>query len=474
MLTIPENLDLQRLFLEREFIDVPNGDRSTDVRRWRGKELYEHYKKEGVLEKMYLLVSDIQSESLERGDKHGFVSMSLKLLQQRMSKRLPSKLLNILSELAVIESKNHLKLGEEQGRCRVYRVNEVYRLANWIPYKASSEFLGIDTYTRRLLFDPQKPEYKFLLKSLDNCRFNFGEAASIISQFRAKSYEFSSYNHQKKLKQLESSVVKIQNNDHRFKVIKVCGRIQTTHANMSKMIRGCLTDNRGYKLDSIDFSSSHAHQLVYLFKHMCATIYDDQSLMRYKAFIPDSVKLEHRLWLQETDQILMRCFKGGLYEWIAKEYKRDHGYTINARHKSGKTEREVAKYIWNVCFLNGGYKNWSKAKWIKSKFPAISVWIETFNSTAKKSGKRMNLAIHLMTNESKLLNDYIFRRIARELSKSNIVIIGLYDGCLVDRKHYNKVFKIFQEEWLRFFGWKACIKGKRFLKKHDVKFALAA
>lgn len=185
---------------------------------------------------------------------------------------------------------------------------------------------------------------------------------------------------------------------------------------LKKELRSFILDTDDHTLLIIDFSASHLFHLIKL-------IQDSSPSPALAA---------------EVEELRTIAVSSGIYEHVQKKYYNENGKEIT---------RDQAKDIFIPYFLYGKYKKSKTSIWVKSLFPQVSKFIDSWN--------RRTLNIEIQKKESYLLNRVIFNRIAVELPDS--ICYGMFDGVLVEENYFDQVFNIILEESTNYFGYEVPI-----------------
>lgn len=192
-------------------------------------------------------------------------------------------------------------------------------------------------------------------------------------------------------------------------------KVFTPFTNMSKTYRKYMVCKEGLTMLSIDFKTSH------LF-HLLKIIIDSNP--------------SNDLLLKEVNMVKDLASKGDIYQYVANEFEKKFNKPI---------DREEAKDLFITRFLYGMYPKQKLSIWIKSLFPLITEFVTSY--------QRKTISRLVQQSESRLLNNFIFKRIANELDDNQITCFGLFDSITVDQNHFDQVFDIMMEESTGYFGY---------------------
>ena len=138
-----------------------------------------------------------------------------------------------------------------------------------------------------------------------------------------------------------------------------------------------------------------------------------------------------------TDKVL----DGSLYEYIAEEIKRTHGYIISNR-------KEIKKMIFTVFFSANQFFHQREA-WPKEMFSDLYPTVYDVFKSIKRPGQA-NLAILLQRMESKLMLDYVAKRISKECP--SMPMFTIHDSIVCPFGEQGYVARVIQEEALKCIG----------------------
>lgn len=306
-----------------------------------------------------------------------------------------------------------------------------------------------DRYGYKLIDYPYVviPHYKYQRDTLNKIVLDSPGANLYLLNLTSYDPDYTAKKYNKALKQLD----RIKQKEFYFKTKNASNRIFHNFNNIKKELRYYFKDANGNTMHELDFSASHV-------AHLIKAVLDD--------FRDDKVnaQINKECLISEANAFRGMVESGDVYTIIGNKYFNDHrrditkNYNRSRKYKDRKDGRSIVKELVLVKWLNGyGKGRGNDIKWLRSKYPNITAFIDSINADDRRS-----LSRRLQTSESYLLHDIIVGRISKECSDS--IMYTVHDSVIVEPKYANEVYSIMCEEVSKYFPFTAQVTNKGEIK----------
>ncbi|GHM98869.1 hypothetical protein WSM22_03590 [Cytophagales bacterium WSM2-2] len=431
--TIPRNLDLEKLILSQDTIELTkrttvDGKRVFKPVLVKTKSLLKH------LPYCYYLINLIIKKNQQHKNGDGYVRLRKELIDKVIPNNTRILITNLLKHINVILVDDCYVITDYS---KSYRITDAYPLDDLITIDIVSTIKGrqviepllsinnrdtgtgscgyVSSFLKRVNIVEKGVKKVMDEKTQDLINKHIEYRFQQDQVYGSINLDYDDIIDDGLLNELSPLIEKINsgNTDLTINVNNKVNRVFSPITSLKKDYRKYLRCRNGYSLMAIDFKTSH---LFHLLKMIVDCGANNEALLTE---------------VERVKQLAM----DDIYSLVADEYRKAFQKQLT---------REEAKELFITRFLYGMYPNRKLSAWVKSLFPLISKFVD-------ESGRRQ-LSIELQRSESHLLNNRIMKRIALELD-SSITVFGVFDSVLIDEGHFDPVFNIMVEESEKYFGY---------------------
>lgn len=416
---IPANLDIEKLLLD----NLP---------------MFKNYRDNFI--HILHLITEIPARNKALYDEDGWVPINAKILQKRI--RNYKLYLDYFVRYDVLERNNQYIPGQKS---RKYRFTLKYRtICKTVEIDKYTLIKNISSRKERQKFSKEK-NYPYLSKYFNgDLSIDFDAASEYLFQRYKNDCKKGVKNPALKYNIAMLSAAKIRDREYYFHVDQTVNRLHTNLTACKSGLRKFIT-YLGKDLVSIDLVNSQPWISTILLgpkfyekesSYPFFNIYNISSSSNLIPFFPSPhiMLVKNEVILdgvakEDTQFYIENVINGTLYEYLTYEIKKRRGVEINDR-------KEIKKIIFTVLFSDnrfiGQQEAWAK-KMFRDIFPTVYAVFKAF-----KKSNSANLPILLQRMESKLILDYVSKRISRE--KPNMPIFTIHDSvvCPVGKEYYVK------------------------------------
>ncbi len=402
------------------------------------------------------LITEIPSRNKDLLDANGWVPIHAHTLQSRI--RDYDKYLDYLIENKILETDNQYLPGEKS---KEYRFTKEHRVVN--------KGVEIEKYTliKSILCNvhhraDSEKKYPYLAKWFNpDLNIDYSSATDYLYQEYEMNIMLEDENPDGKYNASMLNAEKFKEHDFYFHVDGTVNRLHTNLTNSKSGLRNFITYG-GAGLVSVDIKNSQPWISTLL---LDSRFYEKPKIGSFLFNIKDIYpKYTQDIFLtsEELDSIIMivknelsldgkgkgdirsytdKVLDGSLYEYIAEEIKSTHGYIISNR-------KEIKKMIFTVFFSANQFFHQREA-WPKEMFSDLYPTVYDVFKSIKRHGQA-NLAILLQRMESKLMLDYVAKRIGKECP--GMPMFTIHDSIVCPFGEQGYVARVIQEEALKCIG----------------------
>jgi len=276
--------------------------------------------------------------------------------------------------------------------------------------------LGNTTSNTPIVIHPCYLQYQ--IRNLSSLRYD-----------KVRAIEFLENNTFKSTELIRSQINEIETLN-KISIGKKTGKVFTIINRIKREFRQFVTDDSNNPLHEVDFATSHLN-------HLIKVIRDDIKSGEYTPMF--TVEYFSKEMIDFKQKVLAEDF----YMYVLKSFNREFKTTIN---------RDKAKSF-VMYWLNSGYQNWKGVKFLRTRFPQITHYIDTVNIRDRRV-----LGNKLQRSEAFMLNERIINRLAIEHPESTSFTI--FDGILIEDKYLVALLEIIKSESTNYLGFEAKVKIK--------------